>query len=114
MNVNIGRPEVSLPTNLKIRTSRTRAIPVSTPCCNLKIHFCSISRLSWKGTSGLRFLTSSTVVTHIGENVSSGLDTGQCEGVTDQLRLAAKHLNDQFHCCTSQVLVDEYSDLPTP
>ena len=42
-------------------------------------------------------MTPNTRVIHVGQNVSSELDTRQEEGIGDQFKFAANHLDDRIH-----------------
>ena len=77
---------------INIRRLRTRAIAVSPHAVPPRSSSVPSHRSSWEEASDLGL---------IGQRFSSELDINHCEGIRDQLKFAAKQLNDQVHLCIS-------------
>ena len=69
---------------------------------------------SWYIAVPLGLRSPNVVFTQIGTSVSSELDTDQGEGIWEQLRYAAKQLDERVNLHTYHVPIDEYSDFPNP
>ena len=77
------------------RNSWNRGIMMA-PKGFIQVKFCVLVRLTGEDeTSDLGILTLDTVVTRVGLNITSELDTDQGEGIRDQLTSITKQLYDR-------------------
>ena len=94
IDMNICKPGGFHLTNLNIRRLRTGAIQVAPQAVSSRSSCVPLDRITGEMTPPLGFRTLNVTVMYIGTNVTSDLDMDQGGSILDQLKFAAKQLDD--------------------